>query len=168
MLLFLLSLPIIIKAIKKKHDDIAFINLILYSMFLLQTIYSEDFIQRKYVLIIPTEVCIIFIAYCLVKKNGINLFFNKANKPLPIAYLIICTLLCIGVLLYRTKLIGDGSRLDFVFIDKVVILFVGSFIVLCIAAFTGWTLYGKVKGRQHKIGTILILVISMSVSLYMD
>ncbi|MCM1156745.1 MAG: hypothetical protein NC392_15425 [Roseburia sp.] len=168
LMLFLLSLPVILRAIKRTHDDVAFINLILYSMFLLQTLYSEDFIQRKYILIVPTEVCLIFIAYCLIKRNGIAHFIADKKKLPAIIYCLFCAFFCIGLLLYRTKLIEDGSRFDYIFADKAVILSVGTFLPLCIVLFMWRNLYKKELKNKYPILPVLFLIISVSTSLYMD
>lgn len=121
-MVFLFCIPIVIMVLIKKKDDKLFFCFALYSIFFFQTLYSEDFIQRKYFIIIPVEICIIYIVFGIVKQYGKEMLCSTRVKNFMLVYYNICALFSILILIYRMTWISDGSILDFSKFDRVLIL----------------------------------------------
>lgn len=128
----LVSIPILIVWIIKRKDDKAFLCIALYITYFLQTLYSEDFVLRKYILIVPATICIIFYAIyiCYTNRATYNL---KKYYTFSVIYVNTCALSLFSVLIYRTMLIDDDSLFDFSRLDRLIILCWGTICILIVS-----------------------------------
>lgn len=126
---FLLSIPLIIRLIIKGKDENVFILFITYCMFLLQTFINEDYIVRKYVLVFPIVIYLIYIVAISVSKKEMEGYLKKV--PIwSLIYSIVCLCICIGIIIYRLFFISNGTHLDFSSIDKIIVLSQVFFIII--------------------------------------
>ena len=118
--LTLLALPIVIGYAVKKRDDYIVLVFCMYISFFLQTMYSEDYIIRKYIVITPAVIIMIY--YLLTHFTDIIQSWGRVKKAIYILYITIISCFIIFVDLYRLKFIEDKSNLDFSWLDKRVII----------------------------------------------
>lgn len=118
---FLLSIPLISEMILKEKNESVFILFIIYSMFLMQTFINDDYVVRKYVLVFPI---VFYLLYAVTISNSLNKIekYFKEKRSWIIGYSIICLGMCMGIVIYRLFLIGNGTCEDFSTIDKMVVL----------------------------------------------
>lgn len=127
-MLTLCALPITATyAFKKKEKNIIFL-ISIYLCMLAQTIFSEDYIIRKYIIVAPVVVAIIY--YYILHFKDIVGSWTKKKKTIFSAYAVIAMFITIGESLHRLKFIKDGSELDFSRWDKRIIY--GISIITCV------------------------------------
>lgn len=115
LVVFLYLLPKNIKeGFIKKNYNILFL-LFIIGAFFCQTLYTEDFIRRKFIVIAP--LLIILIAYSL---NTNDIYYKTVFAKLSSS--LSCIVIALGIIGYRMFIVRDGSRIDFATIDKLVIL----------------------------------------------
>lgn len=136
--LFLLLLPLVLWKSWKNRDEFLILNLCTYGCLFLQTLYTEDFIFRKYILVVP---CLIFLLYfgiqevALINWKDINLI----KKISILCYMLLCFSLCVFLLYYRFVQIGDGSIADYSIMDIKILLYIN--IIFLIVSFVGITVF---------------------------
>lgn len=161
--LFLCLLPYCIKtAFKDRDGNIAF-NIFIILCFFLQTIISEDYIFRKYIIIVPSVIYLIYTS--IGNENQKNDKLSNKSKAIQSTYIIISAIVCIFFVLYRFKIINDGSRLDVTFYDKAFITAISTFEIFALA-FLFWR--HKIYGVKWKLyWYISVAVLMMFVNIYM-
>ncbi len=108
--------------IKRKDQNIIFLVLI-YIFFFIQTMVSEDFIIRKYIIVVPIQIFLLYII-------GINMKYyikelQKSTIIFYFTYITACAIFTLSIFLYRFKLMPDSSTLDFTSIDKRILFVFG-------------------------------------------
>lgn len=151
--LLIIKLPKLIKDIIKKKDINMLFIILTISAFYCQTLFTTDFIRRKFIIIAPL-IIILFFRSLQVSSEG----KTKLNDKI---YTFFGLIFCICILLYRIYIVNDGSRLDFETMDKT---FLVSF---HIAALLLLFLYTIFKGLNKKI-YFAVFCIVMTTNIYMD
>ncbi len=137
-----LFLPGLYTLLKKKDKTLCLMLAVPFSM-LLQTMLSEDYIVRKLLVVVP------YFLYQLMwwfmfrdEIEGLRgkwmasceKISNRTGRALAkyVLYLypMICAFLTICFVLYRIKITGDDSKLDFTSIDKLLLMFIGCMPIL--------------------------------------
>jgi len=105
-------------------------------MFLLQTFINEDYVVRKYVLVFPIMLYLLYAVLVTNSFKKIEQFF-KERKVRNLVYSVLCFVVCVGIIFYRLFYISNGTTFDFSSIDKIVVLF-QIFILILIENFVFW------------------------------
>ena len=155
--IFVILLPKLIQmGIKGKNLSVMFM-LFALAAFYFQTLFSADFIRRKFIIVVPIIIYLIFIAF--------NDFLTECSeKRLPLyykIYIFACYLFCICIIIYRLYITSDGSRLDFTRLD-LLFLSVVNFIILT------FILVVTVGLKWKKKYWITLYITALSVHFYMD
>lgn len=119
--MFLLLLPIVGKLIIRKKDINMFLVYNTIFFLLLQTFINEDYIVRKYIMVYPLLLYLIY--YILVQNTDERVkgyFENK--KTTKIVYSIFCCMICSVIVLYRLYFIENETYKDFSSTDKNIIM----------------------------------------------
>lgn len=121
--LFLLLLPLVLWKSLKNRDEFLILNLCTYGCLFLQTLYTEDYIFRKYILVVP---CLIFLLYFAIQEVSLINWkdISLIKKIFILCYVLLCFSLCIFLLYYRFIRISDGSIADYSVIDIKILLYV--------------------------------------------
>lgn len=159
--LFLISFPFTLKNALREKDRFTILMFLIYILFFLQTLISEDFILRKYIIVALIPIFILYRYLCSSSKEKIYNFIKSQN----IFYIFACFIFCIFILLYRLKFISDGTALDFSRQDKYVIF---GFSVLSISFL--FLLLCKIKyiNRLNYMSTIFIFIMSVFSSVFLN
>ena len=141
---YLLALPVIIlRCLNKKNAEHYVLLCSLPLAFLIQTIFFEDYIVRKFLILVPSLLGTIYLLYL-----NRNIEFpplpkwmkSQAVKTLW-TYLVASFIILIAV--YRLILISDGTADDFSRYDKVLVFAVG--VLPSIVACGAWTFFDSNK-----------------------
>lgn len=134
----LMLLPLIIWQVFKEKDTTGFLILAVPFSFLLQTMFAEDYIWRKFMVVAPYAMY--FIYWAAMNRDRLaglidqyKVWNNRIRSGFPwlCAKLIapVYILLSVGavltVVIYRLYLADDGYRADFTSVDKALILGLG-------------------------------------------
>lgn len=129
---FILSIPFLWHLVLKvKNVNVLFLLALIFSLYL-QTLVSEDYIVRKFLVIYP--VFIFLIAFLIANNREFKLFIvdklvglnRKRNKVLLVIYVLFTISICICVFLLRFFIISDGTQNDFSKIDIYFIMISGT------------------------------------------
>lgn len=164
--LFLIYTPfLLIWGIRKKDEFILFLYSIYGGLFI-QTFISEDYIARKYIIIAPILIFLLFISKCL-NTSFQDMCKNNLFKFFYLVYFCFIIGFCILIVVFRLFLINDNTRKDISSIDgKIILLFSLISIIMTIVYF-----FVKYKNYHKRIITICFFVIyisSICSNLYMD
>ena len=132
--IFLLLLPIIGKQIFQKKDANIFLIGSAVLFLLLQTFINEDYIVRKYIMVYPLILCLIYYIIVLGVEENISNFLNH-DWIYKLIYSVICFAVCSGVVLYRLYFIENETYKDFSTTDKYAVLSQLIFIIIAEAIF---------------------------------
>ncbi len=143
-----IALPLLIfNAVKKKDQTLTFL-LFLLGSFLLQTMVSEDYIVRKFLIVYSVVIyCIVLALFMksdfgeMRKSFAVKLGESRANK-LETVYFVLIFCGCASVYLIRLFILKDRTTIDFANMDKVLILILG----LIPSGFAIWCIYRYFRG----------------------
>lgn len=163
---FLIVLPLIIIRLWQNKEEFLILNLSLYLSLFCQTIYSEDYIQRKYLLVVPS---LLFL--CVLGITKINSIKHLLNRPLYkisyTMYIFFAAILCSFILLYRFHWNSDGSLFDYSRKDIQLLLFGGIFVIAVMFIMA----VGYIWLQKLKLLNLLLICIIFSnigFNLYLD
>lgn len=126
--LLMLAVPFCLWSVWKKRDDAQLFLIALPVSLLLQTMFSNDYIIRKYLVIYPVSMYLIFIWLCSADETWTpsSPWLKKYGVVIKRVYICACALACVVVPMFRLFLIhDDGTIRDFSRMDKAVILLAG-------------------------------------------
>lgn len=161
--------------IKQKSEISIFIVGIIIGIFL-QTLYSNDYIIRKLIVIYPILILNIFIfvnSTCefikikMIEGRDTTTLLAKIISITLITAAFIISLLSV---IYRLKIIKDGTILDFQHIDKILIVLLGigpMFIITILSITCVMRKYSKNNWHLAK-GIVVVFILSFSLSIYMS
>ena len=151
--IMVLSIPFLIFLIKKKKDlNILFFLALIVSLYC-QTLFSEDYIVRKYIIIYPIYFLLLvtLIAYKNDLKEWIHEMLTnshaKRNKLIMSIYIVLAIVFCIIMIWFRFFRISDGTINDFSKKDILILSIIG--IVSLIFLFGG--IYYFIKNNKKMI-----------------
>lgn len=114
--LFIIAIPYCIKKIYKDKDiNILFLLVLIISLFL-QTLFSEDYIVRKALVIYPVVIYLVF-----VFLSDFKVYDKLFKNNLWILVITILSGLIMYNAFYRTRFIKNGTNLDFTKKDKILV-----------------------------------------------
>lgn len=126
----LAAIPGCIAVFLKKKDGNALFLLAAFGGFLLQTMASEDYIVRKFIVVYPFTFYLILIVFYY--RKFLIAFVRETQIKYPIrwkvgltAFLSLVFFVCLGAFAFRLFIVDDGTRLDFTRGDKILVLFLG-------------------------------------------
>lgn len=128
LLLTLAFVPILVMQLHKKKDENIMLLLFCYAAMFVQTIFSEDFIIRKNIVIVPVIIFLVYIG--LLQFENIIRDWSKRKRFLYSLYLSGCLVVTLAIYIYRFKFMKDDSSLDFSKYDKRVIFIFAILIVV--------------------------------------
>lgn len=143
---FILSIPFLLHlVIKVKNLNVLFLLALIFSLYI-QTLVSEDYIVRKFIVIYPVFIFLLSILiannrdlkeYIVDKLVCVN---GKRNKVLLITYVMFTVIVCICVFLLRFFIISNDTQNDFSKIDIYFLIIVSTIslilLVICFICFT--------------------------------
>lgn len=132
-LFFLMVFPLILIRLWEKKEEFLILNLALYFSLFCQTLYSEDYILRKYLLVAPSMLFLCFFGMTRIFK--IKEYLNKpVYKMIYSLYIFLVSILCLFNLFYRFYWNSDGSLYDYSQNDFRLFLYGGSIIIIFISS----------------------------------
>lgn len=166
----ILSIPYLLYLIIKHKDlTVLFLVSLVVSLYL-QTLVSEDYIVRKYIIVYP----VLLILLCIVAthrwhiKSLLIRMFNGShgmrNRFLLVIYMILSIIICLGVFIFRFYRIADGTKNDFKDIDILMIVLMGC---LSLALFIG-SIYKYIKGKRIIFTFIGCILCALSIHVYLS
>lgn len=164
----LVLFPGILVCIFKNFDEnVTFLFALPFS-FLLQTLFSIDCITRKALIIYPIAICLIYYLALVYDVQCKEFLRNKCSKKIQGAYFGLSAAFLMGVICFRLFVVSDGSRLDFSFMDKVLVFGGGAltcFVVLLWNAYGFWRENEDMRGtRRFKKMYIMLCLLPFCVS----
>lgn len=155
---------------KQDGDHFAFLFFII-SAFFIQTIFFEDYIVRKFLILIPSLLGALYLLYLNRDTNLALLPKWMKHRYAKIAWTCFVMLLVTLIAAYRLLLISDGTRLDFSRFDLIAIFAAG--VLPSLAACVAWILFDHDKGGLGKFlwrwGIILgISTLTLNIGLNME
>lgn len=164
---FLLSLPILFILMYRERNSIIFLNIVIYFTYFVQTLYSEDFVYRKYILMIPSIYILIYIGGSKLHLIR-DMFVSKKSKVLMIIYSIGCAMLCITTYFYRLFFIADGTVLDFANMDKFVVAMMNTVCIMIVFLFSVLVFLNMNSKVLVNFCAIALFVSCFVINSYMD
>lgn len=165
------AVPCIIRQLGKKDVNLLFL-VSLVGAFFLQTMVSEDYVVRKYLIVYPV---LLMICYLLVVSGALQSFLRRkadgrtAGKVIYLLYLLGCAAVCCMVPVYRLKLINNLTYRDFSQTDRYVILVCSVVGVTVMAFWFLWQMRKRTMGRKAACAALAaVLAALLTVNLYMD
>ena len=126
--IFLIGFPYLLYLIFKKKDDTTLFLLAIYFSLYLQTLVSEDYIIRKYIIIYPVLLfclAIIIAGYPNIKAMIVYIHNRKKLFILSLIYATTCTICCFIIIIFRFYIISNGTQNDFSTTDIFIVLLLG-------------------------------------------
>lgn len=157
--IILLLLPLYLYHMWKNRELFLVFLISIYGAYFLQTLVSEDFIFRKYIIIYFVSLFIGFIGYLLLINQNINFDLLIDSKIYTLYILFLFTLIT-TILAYRLFLYDNGNTKDFNNIDKLVLL---SFNILFFFVFIFYVFIYRSNGLKRNIKKIAIISIFTSI-----
>ena len=164
----LLSVPFLLNIIKKeKNDQICFI-LLIFICYILQTLVSEDFVIRKFILVYPLLLILLYYTF-LRRKNWLGIFNNLGKKQrfMYASYSLAVILLSFYVIGSRLIWSGDDSLNDFHRIDIILIVSISIMEIILIATCITYMLNKRIKENYILTCIISCLVLGIILNQYM-
>ena len=158
---FLLVLPYFIKRIvTTKNINVFFIASTILSL-LIQTFINEDYIVRKYIMIYPSIIYLLY--YMLISSpfEDVKNFYNK-HMVLKTIYSMCCLGLCLMIIMYRLFWNENETYKDFEFMDKSVIIFQILITILVWSIFV-LTMYKRSINNRICVSVMVIMIMVLSV-----
>ncbi|GAA0083780.1 hypothetical protein UT300007_02190 [Clostridium sp. CTA-7] len=161
-------------AIKQKNEILLFSVTAIIGL-LLQTLYSQDYIIRKIIVIYPVLIVNIFLMSFYIKDIIEKIIgIKEKNKRIKLkisslVLLLIVTSITICAISFRMFIFSDGTINDFERIDKLLIIVLGISSVLIIIICQVINLFKKAFNENLNLTFLFIsIIISLSLSLYMS
>lgn len=168
---FILGIPYLLHLVIKKKDlTVLFLLALIFSLYL-QTLVSEDYITRKYIIIYPVFLYLLSILGANLKKykeflsNKLEGPHKKRNKIIVIIYLILTIVFCISILMLRFIIISNGTQYDFSKRDIYVITLFSIFSLILLIV----SLIGFIRNRKNtKFILGLSILCACSIHIYLN
>lgn len=112
---------IVLYCFRKMDEKIAFM-LFLFVAFFVQTLLSDDYVVRKYIIIYPVVWYLLYFRFLIREKKDTNNSYNNWKEYNISRIYFIAAAICFGTVIFRLFMIHDGTPLDFSTLDKIVIL----------------------------------------------
>lgn len=177
--LVLTMVPCLVYKIVKEKESTLFFLLAAPLSFLLQTMVTEDFIWRKFLVIAPYFTYIIFWGalqkvglYSLCNKwvahwenrktswlNVVFIWVGRLYMPMTVAFTLL-------MVMFHLKITNDLAKLDFTVIDKFLIMGVGVVPIVIWCGLTLWQRYRK-KAASLKMSILLLGGSTLLLNLFM-
>lgn len=169
--LLILSVPFLLYLIVKKKDlNVLFFSALIGSLYL-QTLFSEDYIVRKYIILYPVYfilLCIIIAHRTTIQKIICEIVSNtktRRNKFLIGIYTILTIVICITIIWFRFCRISDGTINDFSEKDIIILSIIG-IISLILAVFVFYNFIQN--NRKILVYFVVMFICSLSGHLYLE
>lgn len=169
--LMIMSIPFLLFLIAKKKDlNVLFFVAIIISLYL-QTLFSEDYIVRKYIIIYP--VYFMLLATIIAHKNVILKLVQRIlsgshtvkNKIMIIVYVVLTVSFCITMIWFRFFRISDGTINDFSREDILILSITG---ILSLIFMLGGIYYFISKRKNSIICFSCCALCAITAHLYLD
>lgn len=169
--LMLLSIPFLLVLIKKKKDlNILFFLALIVSLYL-QTLFSEDYIVRKYIMIYP--IYFMLLVPIIAHKNELREFIygiltnphRIKNKILVSLYGILTILFCITIIWFRFFRISDGTINDFTSKDIWILSITGILSLIFMSGGIYYFIRNHAKKIVYFVGSFICAI---TAHLYLD
>lgn len=167
-LIVFLSFPFVIYYLRKKEDDVCAFLLLIIGSFWLQTMFVEDCIGRKGILIFTC--LLIYIYYLITLKEEIKLFIKvlksgNLKRFISCVYVVLVTGLCGMILLYRFRYALDNTYTDFGLVCRAFIIVLGGLAVVLLSLEVLHSLIGE---KHHIMSTLFVsycLILALNIGL---
>lgn len=168
--LIILSIPFLLYLIVKKKDlNVLFLIALIGSLYL-QTLFSEDYIVRKYIILYPTYfvlLCIVIAHKTTIQKLIYEMISHNhawRNKFLIGIYTTLTMIICIFIIWFRFCRISDGTINDFSKRDIVTL----SIIEIVSLIFAVIVFYSFIKNNKKTIVYFAVsFICALSAHLYL-
>lgn len=165
LMLTLCAVPVVsLYVFKKREKNMIFLILIYVCMFI-QTMFSEDYIIRKYIIVAPIIIAIIY--YFALKFEDIVISWNKSKKILFSLCAAMSMIITIGLSVYRLKFVKDNSAQDFSWWDKRIIFGV-TIITTVLLLYCIWACVWNTKPAIQKKACFFVMLSSFVINIYMN
>ncbi|MEF9945166.1 MAG: hypothetical protein RR737_01100 [Lachnospiraceae bacterium] len=168
----LLGIPLFLSQIVRKKDIVSLFFLSIVFSFYLQTLVSEDYVVRKFLVIYPILFYLLYVI-CLTRKAYEPIYAKmiekKKNKIFLSVYAIVCFLACICIPIFRFYIISNETQNDFSNLDKKIILVLSGIALGILLSLVLYNLLGN--GRRWKIyvgGISTAVVLTIVLNIYFD
>lgn len=165
----LLSVPYILYVIIKKHNiSVIFLSSILIS-FYLQTLVSEDYVIRKFIIVYPA--LIFLLAALFTNRKQLRSYMSRLGKAKKIVrcsvafWSMVAGIICIFIPIYRLWIIKDGTTLDFKRNDRIILTVLTISAVMIVQVIFSLYFYKNSLPKWLLMGGMLVV---SSMNIYMD
>ncbi len=134
---YLMALPVLLlRCFDKKHGEHYTVFLALMLALLIQTIFFEDYIVRKFLVLIPAILSPIYLLYLdrKVEFDSLPGWMKQSNTKT--AWRCFVLLMIVFIAVYRLFIVNDDTKLDFSSFDKIWIVILG--LVPAVTACVAW------------------------------
>ena len=107
--------------VRKLDENIAFF-LFIFLAFGLQTLASDDYIVRKYILIYPAMWYLLYFRFLVRSEFTAGSAYIQWKQRNMVRIYCAAALVCWGIVSFRLFMIHDGTPLDFSLLDKIILL----------------------------------------------
>ena len=152
---FFIGIPYLLKKIIKSFDLNIIFMIFIIGAYYCQTLFSPDFVRRKFIMVVPIIIFLFFIIALLRNKYSIKM--NSIYK----VYCVACFFICIGIIAFRLYITNDGSRMDFKNTDIFILTTFSLFSLILI-------LINVLKCNISLKKVLIVYMTSLFINLYMD
>lgn len=168
----LATIPRIFKMIFRNKDCTMLFLVSLVLSFLIQTVRSEDYVVRKFLVV---YLILFIIIYILFISGNIKEFYSRIKTSKLVVriiyslFVIFSGVMCFCIPLYRLKIISDNTTLDFDRIDKYIV-FISSVtsVAIALTAILVYLWIKKLNLNLIKGAIITACVIVFALNGYLD
>lgn len=163
----------IYNGIKEKNEILIFLVTAIIGL-MIQTIYSQDYIIRKIIVIYPILIINIFVSSFYIGKiikklrdegNNKNILLTKY---ITVLFLFTITSISLCAVIFRMFILSDMTINDFDRLDKILIIILGSVPVIFIFIYEVINLFRKNYNENLNFIVLFIsIIISFTLNLYM-
>ncbi len=167
--IFIICLPFFMAKAYKAKDEFMGLLIFIYLGFFLQTFVVNDYIQRKFIILFPLTLFIIFITWLTSDKNKFMALMKNPFLKWTFVFYSMGVILFASLMVYfRLYLINDLTFNDFSQLDKLILM--TQIPVLFLMAFSIGINYLRYKQISKPIIQTLLagVVFSLMTNLYFD
>lgn len=146
---------------RKMDEKIAFM-LFLFVAYFIQTLFSDDYVVRKYIIIYPVVWYLLYFRFLIREKKDTNDSYNNWKDYNISRIYFISAAICFGTVIFRLFMIHDGTPLDFSTLDKSVILIAP----IAVSGFAIWQMNRKPMLCFLPRWIIIACLLSMGINSY--
>ncbi|TXT18479.1 MAG: Uncharacterized protein FD133_841 [Erysipelotrichaceae bacterium] len=121
--IFIICLPIFVAKAVQTKDEFMSLLIVLYVVFFLQTMVVDDYIQRKFIIMLPLVFFVIFITLLTTDKGKFTVLLEKPLFKLVFGSYVLAVVVFASLIIYfRLYLINDLTHNDFSSLNKILLL----------------------------------------------